>query len=82
MTTHALRDFLSHDWQDLASVSRAVYDKLGIPITPDRLGRVLASNYPDVVISDGILIRIVAQEPSHAPHPKPQQTPAHQRRRA
>lgn len=82
MKTTALRDFLSHDWQDLAAVSREIYNRIGIPIKPDRLGRILTSNYPDVVVSDGTLVRIVAQEISHASHPQPTEPQENQRRRA
>jgi hypothetical protein len=83
MSTTTLRAYLSHEYQDLAVISRQIYDDLGIPIRPDRLGRVLANNYPDVEISDGILIRIKAPEISHATPPKPvREHEQHQRRRA
>ncbi len=79
--SNTLRAFLSHEWSDINAVSRAIYETLGIAIKPERLSHVLTASFPDVV-ADGILIRIVPQEPVHAPHPQPQQTPAHQRRRA
>lgn len=85
MTTQtALRDFLSHEWRDLASLSSEIYEKIGIPIKPERLGRLLTASYPDVVISDGILIRIQPQMPevANAPQSQHQQPPSHQRRRA
>jgi hypothetical protein len=83
MTTQtALRDFLSHEWQDLASVSSQIYDKLGIPIKPERLGRLLTSNYPDVVLSDGILVRIQPEITEAHDAPQHQQPPTDQRRRA
>lgn len=86
MTTGSttLRDLLSHEWQDLGSLSAQVYDRLGIAMKPERLGRVLSNNYPDVEISDGILIRLKAQEVDHAsPPPKPvREHEQHQRRRA
>lgn len=59
----ALRDFLSHEWQDLASVSREIYRVMGIPIKPERLGRVLTNAYPDVVLSEGVLVRITEPNP-------------------
>ncbi len=56
-----LRDYLSHEWQDIASVSREIYRDLGIPLRPERLARVLVNAFPDVVV-DGILIRIQPAE--------------------
>jgi hypothetical protein len=57
-----LRSYLSHDWQDVSAVSRAIYDDMGIAIKPERLARVLTQSFPDVV-ADGILIRIQPQPP-------------------
>jgi hypothetical protein len=75
-----LRSYLSHDWQDVAAVSRAIYDDMGIAIKPDRLARVLSTSFPDVV-SDGILIRIQPQ-PTETSDAQPSSSPSNKRRRA
>jgi hypothetical protein len=76
-----LRSYLSHDWQDISQVSRAIYDDMGIAIKPDRLGRLLSDHYPDVVVSDGILIRIQPQ-PTETSDAQPSSSPSNKRRRA